>query len=91
MKFLLLEDLGDALYRDFLAEDNVDEYFPALIGVLKRMAQDVDADLLVLTPWQVGEPQALDAWRRVRHRYGTMLITTIADTPSLHPIFLPSA
>ncbi len=45
-----------------------------------------NADLLVLTPWQVGEPQALDAWRRARHRYGTMLITTIADTASLHAI-----
>jgi aminoglycoside/choline kinase family phosphotransferase len=42
--FLLLEDLGDALYRDFLAADNVDEHFPALFGVLERMAQDVDAD-----------------------------------------------
>lgn len=41
--FLLLEDLGDALYRDFLDEGNVDEHFPALLEVLRRMAQDVDA------------------------------------------------
>jgi aminoglycoside/choline kinase family phosphotransferase len=42
--FILLEDLGDTLYRDFLAADNVDEHFPVLFKVLERMAQDVDAD-----------------------------------------------
>lgn len=47
---------------------------------------DWSADLLVLTPWHLAEPQSLQAWRRARHRYGTMLITTIADTPSLHAI-----
>lgn len=45
-----------------------------------------DADILVLTPWNVAEPQSVTAWRQARHRYGTMLITTIADTASLHAI-----
>lgn len=47
---------------------------------------DWGADLLVLTPWQVAEPQALDAWQRARQRYGTMLITTIGDATSLRTI-----
>ena len=38
-----------------------------------------DADLLVLTPWNVAEAQADAAWKQARQRYGTMLITTIAD------------
>ena len=42
-----------------------------------------DADLLVLTPWNVAEAQADAAWKQARQRYGTMLITTIADAASL--------
>jgi len=41
--FLLLEDLGDDLYRDLLNESNSDEIFPGLLGVLKNMALEVDA------------------------------------------------
>ena len=41
--FLLLEDLGDDLYRNFLGPDNADEHFPALFDVLRHMAQKVDA------------------------------------------------
>jgi aminoglycoside/choline kinase family phosphotransferase len=40
--FLLLEDLGDDLYRDLLREDNVDLLFPPLFDVLKTLALDVD-------------------------------------------------
>jgi aminoglycoside/choline kinase family phosphotransferase len=40
--FLLLEDLGDKLYRGFLDADNADEYFPALFDVLQRMACSVN-------------------------------------------------
>lgn len=47
-----------------------------------------DADILVLTPWTVAEQQSVMAWRQARQRYGTMLITTIADTASLHAIAL---
>lgn len=42
--FLLLEDLGDDLYRGFLDQDNADEHFLALFDVLKRMAREVDAN-----------------------------------------------
>ncbi len=42
--FLLLEDLGDDLYRDFLGQHNADEQFPALFDVLRRMARKVDAN-----------------------------------------------
>jgi len=41
--FLLLEDLGDDLYRDFLDLNNADQHFPALFDVLQRMALEVDA------------------------------------------------
>lgn len=44
--FLLLEDLGDDLYRDLLNENNADEVFPSLFGVLKDMALKVDATRL---------------------------------------------
>ncbi|HEY5775872.1 MAG TPA: phosphotransferase, partial [Xanthomonadales bacterium] len=40
--FLLLEDLGDELYRDLLRADNVDLLFPPLFDLLKTLALDVD-------------------------------------------------
>jgi len=40
--FLLLEDLGDDLYRDLLNTSNVHDYFPELFAVLRTMALDVD-------------------------------------------------
>ena len=70
--FLLLEDLGDELYRDFLTADNVDEHFPALFEVLKRMAQRVDAAGL---PEYDGkllrfEMNLFPNWYLARHRPG---------------------
>jgi len=47
---------------------------------------DWDADLLVLTPWNQAESAAEDAWHQVRQRYGTRLITTVADSASLRAI-----
>jgi len=52
--YLLLEDLGDDLYRDLLNEHTVDVHFPQLTEVLKNMVQavsakglpDYDSDLL---------------------------------------------
>ena len=41
--FLLLEDLGDDLYRDLLREDNVDELFPGLFDLLTTLALQVDS------------------------------------------------
>ena len=41
--FLLLEDLGDDLYRGLLDKNNADSHFPALFTVLKTMALNVDA------------------------------------------------
>ena len=40
--FLLLEDLGDSLYRELLNKDNVDEVFPELFDILKDMALSAD-------------------------------------------------
>jgi aminoglycoside/choline kinase family phosphotransferase len=44
--FLLLEDLGDDLYRGLLNEGNSDSHFPGLFDVLAKMALSVDADPL---------------------------------------------
>ena len=40
--FLLLEDLGDDLYREILDVNTVDLLFPDLFEILKRFAQNVD-------------------------------------------------
>ena len=40
--FLLLEDLGDDLYRDLLHKGNADSLFPALFGVHKNFALKTD-------------------------------------------------
>ncbi len=44
--YLLLEDLGDKLYRDLLTKDNIDQHMPDLFAVLKNMALKVDTDRL---------------------------------------------
>ena len=44
--FLLLEDLGDDLYRNLLNTANVQDYFPELFAVLKTLALDVDVSHL---------------------------------------------
>jgi hypothetical protein len=41
--FLLLEDLGDGLYRDLLQQDNADTLFPALFDMLTILALKVDS------------------------------------------------
>lgn len=41
--YLLLEDLGDDLYREILDENNVDTLFPELFILLKRLATSVQA------------------------------------------------
>jgi len=40
--FLLLEDLGDALYREVLHTNNADQCFPPLFQLLQTMATKVD-------------------------------------------------
>jgi aminoglycoside/choline kinase family phosphotransferase len=42
--YLLLEDLGDDLYRDLLNKDNADVLFPALFDVLKTLALGTDTN-----------------------------------------------
>ena len=44
--YLLLEDLGDDLYRDLLHKDNADSHFPALFDILKTFAQVADTTKL---------------------------------------------
>jgi aminoglycoside/choline kinase family phosphotransferase len=41
--YLLLEDLGDDLYREILDTDSVDQLFPDLFRILKTMALEVDS------------------------------------------------
>jgi len=41
--YLLLEDLGDNLYRDLLHKNNADSLFPALFDILKTFALETDA------------------------------------------------
>ncbi|MCW8926304.1 MAG: phosphotransferase [Xanthomonadales bacterium] len=41
--FLLLEDLGDDLYREFLDTQNGKDHFPVLFEVLRKLASKVDA------------------------------------------------
>ena len=44
--YLLLEDLGDDLYRDLLHKNNADSLFPALFDILKTFAQVADTTKL---------------------------------------------
>ncbi len=44
--YLLLEDLGDKLFRELLDKDNANTYFPGLFELLKNMAQQVDSGQL---------------------------------------------
>lgn len=44
--YLLLEDFGDALYRNVLEGNNPENHFPDLFDVLKNMALSVNADNL---------------------------------------------
>ena len=44
--FLLLEDLGDDLYRGLLNKSNADEIITGFFGVLRNMALGVDATRL---------------------------------------------
>jgi len=46
--FLLLEDLGDWLYRDLLHEHNADKLFPGLFDMLTTLAFKVDSSGLPL-------------------------------------------
>jgi aminoglycoside/choline kinase family phosphotransferase len=41
--FLLLEDLGDDMYRDLLTSQNADQWFPGLFAALATMATKTDA------------------------------------------------
>ena len=65
--YLLLEDLGDDLYRELLHERNADTHFPGLFDVLKDMALTVDtcdlpefdrkmlrADMDIFPDWYLG-------------------------------------
>ena len=44
--YLLLEDLGDDMYRGLLDEDSADSHFPDLFEALRNMALSVDHDEL---------------------------------------------
>lgn len=68
--FLLLEDLGDEMYRDLLDESSVDNHFPGLFEVLKVMAQDTDTTDLPTYDSDMlrAEMDLLPGWYLERHR-----------------------
>jgi aminoglycoside/choline kinase family phosphotransferase len=68
--FLLLEDLGDALFRGLLNDSNGDMYFPGLFSLLKDMALEVDAARLPLYDGAMlrQEMDLFPDWYLGRHR-----------------------
>jgi aminoglycoside/choline kinase family phosphotransferase len=70
--YLLLEDLGDELYRGLLDKNNPEVYFPKLFDVLKSMALTVDASNLPrFDAEMLGAEMALfPDWYLARHRSG---------------------
>jgi aminoglycoside/choline kinase family phosphotransferase len=44
--FILIEDLGDDLYREQLSVQNADDHFPAMFSLLKDLALKVETDQL---------------------------------------------
>jgi len=70
--FLLLEDLGDDIYRGILHADNADEHFFALFDVLKTMALQVNtARLPVYDGTRLrNEMDLFPEWYLGRHRTG---------------------
>ena len=68
--FLLLEDLGDEMYRDLLDTSNADTYFPGLFEVLKVMAQNTDStNMPTYDPDTLrAEMDLLPDWYLGRHR-----------------------
>jgi aminoglycoside/choline kinase family phosphotransferase len=68
--FLLLEDLGDDMYRDLLDTSNVDTHFPDLFELFAVMAQNTDTT--VLPTYDTGtlraEMDLLPRWYLERHR-----------------------
>jgi len=67
--FLLLEDLGDSLLRDELRPGNAGEWFPPLLGLLKRLATRVEASGLPPYDRQrlLEEMELLPRWYLERH------------------------
>ena len=68
--FLLLEDLGDDLYRGILDADSVDTFFPDLFNILKQFALTVDTqDLPLFSPEKLRRDMDLfPLWYLDRHR-----------------------
>lgn len=68
--FLLLEDLGDSLYRQFLDARNGDDHIPALFEVLKTLVSKVDARGLPVYDGELlrAEMDLFPDWYLGRHR-----------------------
>lgn len=68
--FLLLEDLGDRLYRDWLDESNVDAVFSELFDILKTLALTVETvDLPLFSVRKLRRDMDLfPEWYLGRHR-----------------------
>jgi len=71
--YLLLEDLGDELYRDLLNEDNFDSLFPNLFEILKGLALTADTtDLPEFDDWKLRRDMNLfPDWYLDQHRQKT--------------------
>lgn len=68
--YLLLEDLGDRLFRDLINQETANDWFPPLFDVLASLAGDVDArDLPVYSRKRLqDELELFPEWYLRRHK-----------------------
>ena len=68
--YLLLEDLGDDLYRDLLHKNNADALFPGLFGVLKTFAQETETTNLPRFDYRklLRDMDLFPDWYLLKHR-----------------------
>lgn len=95
--YLLLEDLGDELYRGILNKDSVDTLFPGLFQILKTFALQVDTsglpefsvsklrrDLNLFPEWYLGYHRTampLDQFDAVWNEFSNTIIQSALDQP----------
>jgi aminoglycoside/choline kinase family phosphotransferase len=95
--YLLLEDLGDDLYRKILDEHNVDTLFPGLFDILKSLALTVDThdlprfdvrklrrDLDLFPDWYLGHHRSTiprEQFSEAWHKFCKCIINSALDQP----------
>jgi aminoglycoside/choline kinase family phosphotransferase len=95
--YLLLEDLGDDLYRKILNEQSVDTLFPGLFDILKSLALTVDTrdlprfdvrklrrDLDLFPDWYLGHHRSTvprEQFSEAWHEFCKSIINSALDQP----------